>query len=301
MTLGLVIVAGVVSVFANSKQGYRAQESSGRIQESARYALDYIGHAIRQSDMWVGVPLNNITTGTLATASGSGSCDNTWIFDVTNGVHGYAGITGTGTGAPWDCISNYIASSDVLALRYANPDAWCSNAKLGSAKATGMPYGCNSAAPYGGKNWYRGQVNRLGYLFDITSTSALSAAQTAISGSETSGILNYQFAIQTFHLESTSYTGSSGSNTVPQLYSLQIDTSTGLLTSEPVVDGVEMMKFEYGLDSGSTGSPSYQVGLWTTPPPSHPATAGRRCWRCASTSSCAAIRSTTSPTRRATT
>lgn len=49
MTIGLVILAGVASLFASSNAGYTAQADTAAADESGRYALDVIGGAVRQS------------------------------------------------------------------------------------------------------------------------------------------------------------------------------------------------------------------------------------------------------------
>jgi len=49
LTLGLVVLLAVGSIFIGSQQTYRVQEDNARIQESGRYALEMIGRSIRQA------------------------------------------------------------------------------------------------------------------------------------------------------------------------------------------------------------------------------------------------------------
>lgn len=49
MTLGLLLVAGIGTIYVGSNQTYRVQEENARIQESGRYALEVIGRNIRQA------------------------------------------------------------------------------------------------------------------------------------------------------------------------------------------------------------------------------------------------------------
>lgn len=49
LTLGLVVLLAVGSIFIGSQQTYRVQEDNARIQESGRYALEIIGRSIRQA------------------------------------------------------------------------------------------------------------------------------------------------------------------------------------------------------------------------------------------------------------
>ena len=87
MLIGAVLLAGVLSIFVNSKQTYRTQEALSRIQENGRFALDFIAHDLRMGDFWgcmrrdSGGPTNNLNIGgALATTYdyyGAGGFDGT--------------------------------------------------------------------------------------------------------------------------------------------------------------------------------------------------------------------------------
>lgn len=49
ITLGLLIVAATLSIFASNKQAYRTTENLGRVQESARIAFELIGNDVREA------------------------------------------------------------------------------------------------------------------------------------------------------------------------------------------------------------------------------------------------------------
>lgn len=49
ITLGMILIAGVIQIFSSSKQTYRVQEAMGRLQENARFALDLLGHDLRMA------------------------------------------------------------------------------------------------------------------------------------------------------------------------------------------------------------------------------------------------------------
>lgn len=49
ITLGMILVAGVIQIFSSSKQTYRVQEAVGRLQENARFALDVLSHDLRMA------------------------------------------------------------------------------------------------------------------------------------------------------------------------------------------------------------------------------------------------------------
>lgn len=49
LTLGLIVLLAVGSVYIGSRQTYRVQEDNARIQEAGKYALEVIGRSIRQA------------------------------------------------------------------------------------------------------------------------------------------------------------------------------------------------------------------------------------------------------------
>jgi type IV pilus assembly protein PilW len=61
MTLGLLLVAGIGSIFVGSNQAYRVQEENARIQEAGRYALEILGRNVRQAG-FADLPTNPVAT-----------------------------------------------------------------------------------------------------------------------------------------------------------------------------------------------------------------------------------------------
>lgn len=89
ITIALILTAGVLQIFVNSKQTYRIEESLSRLQESGRLGLAFMVNDIRMAGYWGCQPnpdnvRNNLNAGT-------------GYFDYTAG-----GISGTegGSGVP---------------------------------------------------------------------------------------------------------------------------------------------------------------------------------------------------------
>ena len=49
ITIGLILIAGVMSIFFSSKVTYMANEKTARLQENGRVALDLITHDLRSA------------------------------------------------------------------------------------------------------------------------------------------------------------------------------------------------------------------------------------------------------------
>ncbi len=106
LSLGLLLVAGIGTIYVGSNRTYRVQEQNARIQESGRYALEVIGRSLRQAGFW------NMPLGLTATASGfSGT-----TVGGTNGG-GTASDTVTvqydGTGGR-DCSGTTVAAGSLV-------------------------------------------------------------------------------------------------------------------------------------------------------------------------------------------
>jgi len=158
------------------------------------------------------------------------------------------------TGLPTDCIpsdGSLIAKSDVLIVRFADPDGWVLTSQLG-----------DTSLDSNGVYYVRAKPPGKAVLFDAEISGDVTTATTdgsdGISGTDTSdGVFNYQYAFMEFCVENVT----SGGTTVPELLVLR-STKAGM-TSQMLAEGVEALKFEYGIDANDTsGQYDYQVGQW---------------------------------------
>ena len=69
MTIGLVLLGGVMQVFLANKQSYRVQENLGRIQENGRFATDLIARTLRMT-AWQGDTPGEWMLGSLSMTNG---------------------------------------------------------------------------------------------------------------------------------------------------------------------------------------------------------------------------------------
>lgn len=52
ITIGLILLAGVIQIFSSNKQTYRVQDATSRLQENGRFALQLMANDIRMADFW---------------------------------------------------------------------------------------------------------------------------------------------------------------------------------------------------------------------------------------------------------
>lgn len=88
MLLGLVVIAGVTSVFLAGQQSFRTNDSLAEVQDSSRVAFELMARDIREAGLTGCNSANNRVTNVLANSPGN-SAAPAWWADWSNAVHGY--------------------------------------------------------------------------------------------------------------------------------------------------------------------------------------------------------------------
>jgi type IV pilus assembly protein PilW len=120
ITVGLILLSGVVSIFVSNKTAYRLQESTNVLDENARYALNQIQYHLRMGDHWGGVEADFIDVDAdLAALPIATTCSQSPVISSV----GFFALEG-GASSPLSCIpaADYVPNTDVLVVRYADPE-----------------------------------------------------------------------------------------------------------------------------------------------------------------------------------
>lgn len=72
ITIGLIVLLAVGSIYLSSRQTYRMQEDNARVQEAGKYALEVIGRSIRQAG--ANAEMNFSKTATTKQCNVAGTC-----------------------------------------------------------------------------------------------------------------------------------------------------------------------------------------------------------------------------------
>jgi type IV pilus assembly protein PilW len=118
LTLGLIVLLAVGSIYINSRQTYRVQEDNARIQEAGKYALEVIGRSIRQAGANAEITTNPVTVPVICTAPACTAIDNNGVAGATDTIRNqfYAGREELNAGA-WitrDCTGGVVASGTLI-------------------------------------------------------------------------------------------------------------------------------------------------------------------------------------------
>jgi len=94
VVLGIFLTGSITGLFVTSKQSYRIQESSSRLQENSRFAMFFITKDIRMADYWgclnttesIDNNLNSAATFDLFTSAIGGENNNASVDSVIDGT-----------------------------------------------------------------------------------------------------------------------------------------------------------------------------------------------------------------------
>lgn len=237
VTLGLIIVAGLVQVLIANRKAYQIQQGNNFLQQNLRFASDRLGWSIRMADFWGGIKAQDVQ-GLLGTGSGASGCDATWVVAGKPGATGGGlfGYDGKSTFPVSGCVakSDYVAGSDVLVVRYVDTDA-CDVADSATEVVTNT---CSPSSHYLVTN-----VGQQASLFKGTTITSLSG---------TTRRYVYPYRVEMYYLQPCSNRGNgctaSSDDGMPQptLMRMRLTENQGMVR-EPLVDGIEQLQFEYGV------------------------------------------------------
>jgi len=250
IVLGLIVVAGLISVLMANRAAYTIQQGSNFNQESLRFAATRLAWSLRMADFWGGVKGTALTTTTNTTGvGGAGSCNGAWVLNVGIAApgNGIAGYDGGATFPIANCVddANYVKYSDVVVVRYADthgydPAKASSTTKFDSTTPGDVP---NQTSVF-----VVSAVNQSATMF------RLGEAVPSNPLGSTSGRYVYPYQLEMYYLQPCSDPGADkvcgtaddgdADARSPTLMRMRMDT-TGALISEAVVDGIEQLQFEY--------------------------------------------------------
>lgn len=245
VTIGLLLLTGVITVFVNTSAARNEIERTSRQIENGRYAAQILSDDLELAGFY-----GELDAGTLpAPPALPDPCSVNpadWIAAIPIHVRGYNASNGS-----LSCLLagyNYKAGTDVLVVRRVRS---CAAGVAGcEAAVDGRPYIqvslCTPAIPplplpY--KLGLRGTVT-----FDLQ-----------IKGCATAAALR-QYLVNIYFISTDNGAGQN----VPTLKRLEFDGAA--FTAVPLVEGIEELNFEYGMDTNGDGLPD----VYTANPSAYP-------------------------------
>lgn len=234
MTIGLLLTAGIGYFYLGSSQTFRAVDDLSRIQESYRYALDFIGTDIRQAGYAGCANVSAIPQPGTAGAQLAPAGDF-----LAQSIQGFTGAPLWPGPAP--APANYVPNTDVIRVMRADT--------LGTNVTATM---AGAAAPISvANNPGHIQAGDRGLIADCTHADAFTVNAVAGTTTITPDPLvplqkAYGVGAEVFPLSDTVYFIGTNPSGNPALY-----RRVGTNASEELVENVENMVIRYGVDTNN--------------------------------------------------
>lgn len=276
ITIGLILMTGVVQLFLSSRTTFSTQQALARVQESGRLAMEFLSQDIRMAGYMGCMSRNMNFTNTLNNAS-----DLAYNFEI-----GIEGLDNVGATIPTGYPTGIVAGTDVLVVRSANGNGvdvtQNNNSAQLFAENTGVEASCDD-----GEASYSGLCeNDILVVSDCTKARVFQATNLQTTGGSVE--------VNVVHSgDNTPEPGNAisswGGNSNPEenfgpdseiikmnttVYYIRNNTSSGQPslwqevnggTSQELLEGVENMQLLYGRDSNNDGVPdSYETAASVT-------------------------------------
>ncbi|MGD9603018.1 MAG: PilW family protein [Gammaproteobacteria bacterium] len=255
ITVGLILLAGIVQLFASNKQAYRIQEGANVLNENSRYALNQLEYSIRMAGHFGGAKPESIAVETDAPAT---DCTESAVLenddpglDLGYGVEGFDGDDDP----PLDCIpaADYFPDTDVLILRYAASERLPDAAVIAAADTQFL-----RARAAGGAD----VVDGADFEDRYDAGSGPPDIQIMDAGDDNLDLVaNYLMKVEIYFIRRCASQArgdpdecDAADDTIPTLARLTL--RDGVLVQEDVVAGVEQFQVLYGVDRSGDHSPN---------------------------------------------
>jgi type IV pilus assembly protein PilW len=244
MLLGVLLGAGVISAYIGAKRNYFYEEQMARMQENGRYAMRLLSRELDMAGFFGGFT----TMAEVAAATvGSDCSDNDWILDTRNPlelVNDYSGR------AP--LVSLHDTTLTCLDAAAVMPNSDLVAIKRTAAEASvrwGVPAADLTASSTA--SWYLRVASTGGAQWEQLRPIDLQRPEVAVAGRS-----YWEAVARIFYIRSRAGSAEDGEN-IPGLC---METLAGNgMTSRCLVEGVENMQLELGIDTDADAAPNFYV------------------------------------------
>ncbi|MFV3387425.1 PilW family protein [Pseudomonas sp. NY15364] len=233
MALSLLLMLGVLQIFLSSKQTYAANSALSRVQESGRFAMDFITYDLRNAGY----------KGECFTDAVGSSTDDR--LNINNAIKGWEAQTGLPTW-PENIGTNKEVGTDSILIKHAATSA-------GALGTTDIPVNASSitmASTNGEAKETNVLIsNALGCdMFlsgNVTATAIIKDSSGNLSRSYTPAIT------KVLVFQSNQYYVRKGENgKPPSLWRTSWRKGTSTPLTMELIEGVQDLQFEYGISTG---------------------------------------------------
>jgi type IV pilus assembly protein PilW len=242
ITLSLLLIAGVLQIFLSSKQTYSNNNALSRVQESGRFAMEFLTQDIRNigyKGQCLGTPLNHGITNAL------------WRLDAP--IQGWNNITNK----PTHVVGTPIAGTDMLLVKLAAGGPGLATNRENTAGADTINLGASSSISKGAVTLISDAIS-----CDLFINNALSNANSVAKNGAPAWTHDYTVETEVLPLQNATYYIRANVGRPPSLIRERLTVASeapAWSPAEELVDGIEDMQILYGV-----AGPDKQVNDYVT-------------------------------------
>lgn len=239
LLLGLLLSAGMVSAYLTAKRNYYHEEQMARMQENGRYAMRLVSRELVMAGFYGGSPAAATFT---AASVGIDCSDRDWALDGVN---------------PLDLVNDYTGQSPPVSLYLTgftclDPSAIALNTDLIAIKRTaaeasllrGIPAQTLTLSTIEG--WFLRQISGSALEWEKLRPLDLRTASKALPSLSYWEAITRVMYIRTYSTEP--------SDDIPSLCMEMLAGDE--MTSRCLVEGIENLQLEFGIDTDADGVPN---------------------------------------------
>ena len=262
MLLGVMLMAGAVSIYLSTKRSYVEVEQVAALTENARFAEQIVGDSLRHVGFFGELAANRVEVDPDLTATAlAGDCSTPAEAGAYNlSRMGFAVTVASGGGA-LGCITDGAEGTDVLVIKRFLTQPYTAGPRV---RDPNDPPGnvIDNPGPLEPGRAYVMTNNITGLLFDGTAPPSIT------TGGEIPGGTAWEYQYEVFYIRQVD-----ADPDVPRMLSRRVlsynDTTDSMeFITEDLAEGVENMQLLFGYDSDSDGEvdtykdPSTISGNW---------------------------------------
>ncbi|HZR35676.1 MAG TPA: PilW family protein [Nevskia sp.] len=246
LTVGMVVIAAMTTMFVQSSRVRNSNERANRQTESGRYALQLISADLQQAGYYDAYdPDPSAKTYLAPPASKPDPCSTT-LTDLAAAIAVPIQAYDSPATNPLTCISDWKTGTDILVIRRV------SNCVAGPTADAG----CDAAAA--GDYLFQASLckNEIGVAnyFKLDTNSA----NLTLHKQNCTTVANYRrLLVRIYYVANNNKAGDG----VPTLKRVELGSGGMSATPQPLVDGIEDLQVEYGIDTTPTSGSGAAIVL----------------------------------------
>ncbi len=246
MALGLMLTLGIATLFTQTRQSFNQDEQIATMQANLRFAIEVVVEDATMAGFWGGVlepvSIQNDTTLSITNDCGVGAA-GVWAYNLASPISGVDNATAAAANAAFNCIDagEFRADTDVLAIK-----------RVRGTAIEDDPNECvhdfNAVDTLQDNTVYLADNGIMGLLF-----AEPKSGTTVVSGC----VENREYAPTVHYIRKFSTDEDDGIPTLCR--KVMVMGATPTMTTECLVEGIEQMQIEYGIDANSDGLPERYI------------------------------------------